>query len=44
MGKEWDDLDKLSLKFKAAGLTLQATVGHVLVAMYCTFTLFALQH
>jgi len=32
--KEWDGLDKLYLRFKAAGLTLQAAVGQVLVAIY----------
>jgi len=42
LSKEWDDLDKLYVKFKAVGFTLQDTVGQVLVAMY--FTLFALQH
>jgi hypothetical protein len=34
LGKEWDDLDKLYLRFRAAGLTLQATLGQVLVAIY----------
>jgi hypothetical protein len=34
LGKEWDDLDKVCLSFRAAGLTLQATVGQVLVAIY----------
>jgi hypothetical protein len=33
LGKEWDGLDKAYLRFKAAGLTLQVTVGQVLVAI-----------
>jgi len=39
---EWDDLDKLYVRFKAVGLTLQATVGQVLLAM-CLHP-FALQY
>ena len=38
LGKEWNDVDRLYLRFRAAGLTLQATVGQVLSAMYLKTT------